>query len=323
MRSRFQVLFAFVAAATFAGGAIASAADATIFRLADPRGDDHGSGSLVYPVRNDLHTGDLDIVSLVAKEDPAGTLFEATFARPIAAPDRRPIDEVGQTLDRVARRGFYTVNLDIYSDTDRVPGSGQLALLPGRKAEVDPSTAWEKAICLTPRPADARDLMLHILQGYARRDMKAKLGRIDAAEMDRRKGEIERDVDSRIFFPTRVVVNGTKVSFVVPVTFLHGRARADWSYVVAVSGADIDLRVNPTAALGLTTPPPDSLMIVPVGATPRDDRFGGAPEEDEFAPPLVDILVPPGKSQEAVLKDYDPAEKRLVRLPGLVPADVK
>jgi len=321
MRRRSLLVFALFAAANLAPRRSRGAGD--IFRLTDPRGDDHGSGSLVYPLRDDLHPGDLDLVSLVAKEDPQGTLFEATFAHPIAPPPRRPIDELGQTLDRVARHGFYTFNLDVYIDTDRVPGSGQLALLPGRRAEVDPSTAWDKAICLTPRPALAHDMMGDFLKGYARRDMKARLGRIDSAEFETIKKGIERDLDSRIFFPTQVRVEGAKVSFVVPVSFLLGRAKADWSYVVVVTAADFDPRASATATLGLTEGPADNLMSVPVAATPSPGRFGGAPEEDEFAPPLVDIVVPPGKSQEAVLKDYDPAKKRLVRLPGVVPAETR
>ena len=69
---------------------------------------------------------------------------------------RRPIDDLGTQLTDVARFGFYNLNLDIYIDTDRVPGSGGVTMLPGRLAEIDPATAWEKAIILTPRPHDAQ-----------------------------------------------------------------------------------------------------------------------------------------------------------------------
>ena len=59
---------------------------------------------------------------------------------------RVPIDNGGTLLTDIATLGFYTFNVDIYVDTDRVPGSGRTAMLPGRKAEVDPASAWEKAI---------------------------------------------------------------------------------------------------------------------------------------------------------------------------------
>ena len=59
--------------------------------------------------------------------------------------------------DRNANGGLYTFNVNIYIDTDRVEGSGRRAMLPGRLAEVAPEGAWEKVICLTPRPVDARE----------------------------------------------------------------------------------------------------------------------------------------------------------------------
>ncbi len=38
---------------------------------------------------------------------------------------------------------------------------------------------------------------------------------------------------------------------------------------------------------------------------------------------IVDIIVPPGTSQESVLKDYNVLEGRPAQLPGVVPAEVK
>ena len=68
-------------AALLTSGA-AQAAAPPLFTIADPRGDDHGDGSLIYPRRDDLRPGDLDLLSLTASPDPEGTAFEATFARP-------------------------------------------------------------------------------------------------------------------------------------------------------------------------------------------------------------------------------------------------
>jgi len=50
------------------------------------------------------------------------------------------------------------------------------------------------------------------------------------------------------------------------------------------------------------------------------DRFGGGEDDDPLQPPLVDVIVPRGATQEKVLKDYSSKEGRLVRLPGVVPA---
>ena len=132
-------------------------------------------------------------------------------------------------------------------------------------------------------------------------------------------GEIRTDVENRIFFPTRVNVFGRTIRFFVPGSFLGGEAKPSWSYTVAVSGADIFQRVDVLGALKITDPDPASLMILPVSPGTWSDRFGGGEDDDLLQPPLVDIIVPAGTTQEQVLKDYSPKEGRLARLPGVVP----
>ncbi|HLL55337.1 MAG TPA: glucodextranase DOMON-like domain-containing protein, partial [Myxococcaceae bacterium] len=134
----------------------AAAEPPPLFTLTDPRGDDRGDGALVYPLRDDLRPGDLDLLSVSARPEADGTLFELVFARPIQKPGARLIDAVGATVESVAKLGFYNFNVDLYVDMDRVEGSGLTSTVPGRMAEVDPAHAWEKAIVLTPRPYDAR-----------------------------------------------------------------------------------------------------------------------------------------------------------------------
>ncbi|MGA7991746.1 MAG: glucodextranase DOMON-like domain-containing protein [Thermoanaerobaculia bacterium] len=325
MRDRrvvFLLLGALGAAFSLGLSGPARAAEPPLFTLTDPRGDDHGDGTVTYPRRTDLRQGDLDLLSLVARPDPEGTLFEATFARPIARPESQVIDNLGTTADKVARFGFYTFNLDIYIDTDRLPGSGSRALLPGRKAEVDPANAWEKAICLTPRPYEAKEGLKRLLTRFARRDLKAQKGKVDPGDMKPTEAGISEDVDKKVFFPTRVRVVGPTVSFLVPVSFLGGRAQTTWSYVVAVSGADIIQKIDAPGLLGLSEPDPDSLMIMPVSYSNYSDRFATT-RDDPLLPPIIDIIVPPGKKQEEVLKDDDPKSGRLVRLPGVVPAELR
>jgi hypothetical protein len=303
-------------------GVAARAGDSrSIFVLTDPRGDDHGDGKLVYPRRDDLRPGDLDLLSLEARALPDGTEFEARFARPIQPTARRTIDIGGGSLDDIARYNFYTFNLDIYIDTDRVTGSGSVATLPGRKTEVDPANAWEKAICLTPRPNEARVALKRLLTRFARRDRKARGERIDTAQAKEIEAQIDHDTDSRVFFPTRIHVFGPTIQFFVPASFLGGIAKPTWSYVVAVSGADIYQEIDIGAALKITAAEPDSLMILPIEPGNWSDRFGGGRDDDPLQPPLVDLIVPPGRSQEAILKDDDPVTNRPVRLPGVVPAE--
>lgn len=314
--------FALVAAQLFAT-APGRGEQREIFSLPDPRGDDRGAGSLVYPLRDDLRPGDLDLIRLTARPDSGGTLFEATFAKPITRPGPRTIDVGGGSLSDIARHDFYTFNIDLYVDTDRVPGSGAVSTLPGRKAEIDPSNAWEKAVCLTPRPNEAREALKTILTRYARQDLKAQGEKPDSGRMKTLGQEIRTDIENRVFFPTRIHVFGPTIRFFVPTSFFGGAAKSSWSYVVAVSGAEIVQRLDVAGSLGLAKDAPDSLMIVPVAPGTWSDRFGGGEDDDPLEPPLVDIVVPRGKSQKAVLEDRDPTAKRPVRLPGVVPGDEK
>lgn len=283
-----------------------------LFTLTDPRGDDHGDGAFVYPLRNDLHPGDLDLLSLTARPGPEGTLFEIAFARPIAKPNSREIDAVGATLESVAKLGFYTFNVDLYIDTDRVPGSGLVSTLPGRMAEVDPANAWEKAICLTPRAFDARSALKRMTRSPLLKELQGGAGQPS-------KGS----VDDRVFFPTRARVLGSTVRFVVPTAFLGGLAQPNWSYVVVVTGADIRQRLD-VQSFGLFVDESNTgnLAVIPLAGGPSEDRFGGIREGDPMEPPIVDLIAPPGRTQEQILKDDDPKANRRVRLPGVVPAEV-
>jgi hypothetical protein len=265
-----------------------------------------------------LKPGDLDLLSLTATRQSEGTWFEATFARRITPTGRRVIDAGGGTLDEIARSNFYTLNIDIYIDTDRVPGSGLTYTLPGRKAEIDPSSAWEKAICLTPRPLDARQAVGRMIASYAWRDAKARGEKLDPIKKKQMLTDMNRDIEKLIFFPTRVRVLGSKIGFLVPISFLGGWAKPEWSYVVAVSGADVLQKIDLGDLFNVGAEGPDSLFIL--GIAPGftwSDRFGGGDEDNHNQSPLVDIVVPPGKKQEDVLKD------KPVRLPGVVPKDVK
>lgn len=290
-----------------------------IFTLTDPRGDDHGDGKITYPGNEDLNTGDLDILSLTAREDGDGTMFEVTFARPVRQPIRRAIDELGTQLDKVARYGFYNLNLDIYIDTDRVPGSGGVTMLPGRHAEIDPATAWEKAIILTPRPAEAKAELKRLLLKTLSQDVNKEGSTLTDAEADALRKQIPIDVDERIYFPTQIRVRGQKISFFVPGIFLGGPAKATWAYVVASSGANLIQSFDVAHQL-----PDAGLMILPVSPGGWQDRFGGGRENAAIQPPLIDIIVPKGgRTQEEILSDFDARTKRPVKLTGVVPAEQK
>lgn len=313
MRKAFaMILMLTVAAPAFAGK--------TLFKLSDPRGDDHGDGNLVYPLNSELDPGDLDLTSLTAEADGDGTLFEATFARPVRVPGREVIDGVGTSLETVARFGFYTMNLDIYIDTDRTPGSGTTSTLPGRRAVIDPASAWEKAIVLTPRPHEARAALKRMMNQAIKDEMRDEESTLEEDQAKAMRERIPVDVEERIFFPTQVRVRGNKVSFFVPGAFLSGPAKDTWSYVVAVSGANVMQSFDLNRALG-RQPEDESLMILPVSPGKWSDRFGGGRENAEIQPPLLDIVVPEGRKQETILGEFNQRRKEPVVLLGVVPAE--
>jgi hypothetical protein len=150
-------------------------------------------------------------------------------------PQRRTVDAIGTQLDQIAKLGFYTFNIDIYIDTDRAAGSGSTTTLPGRGVLIDPASAWEKVIALTPDPESARGELKRIVVRDERRREQSE-GRKGIIE-DEQRAELQGSVDEYVFFPTQVRVAGNRITFFVPDSFLGSEAKSDWSYLVAVSGA--------------------------------------------------------------------------------------
>jgi hypothetical protein len=300
------------------GCARAGAPGGAFFSVEDPRGDDHGDGQLTYPIREDLREGDLDLIRFTARPDADGTAFEATFARPIARPDPRAVDMTGTSLAAVAKLGFHTFNIDVYVDTDRVEGSGRREMLPGRRAEVAASGAWEKVICLTPRPVEAREELRRIWIAERTRELAAS-ATVDPSAAAAVEREVERRIQSEVYFPNRVRVAGPTVRFTVPRAVLGGQASPSWGYVVAVSAADLEPKQTVTSLLGLKAQDMSGVMILGIAPIATRDRLGGGRAADPWQPPLLDILVGPGRRQEEILVGPFRKVGERVQIPPLVP----
>ncbi len=288
-----------------------------IFTLNDPRGDDHGDGTLILPTQGDIRPGDLDLVSLSAREEDDGTLFEASFSNVIQDPGVRAIDAGGRQLKQVARYGFYTFNIDIYIDMDRKPGSGFTRTLPGRNALIAPDNAWEKVICLTPQPQGTTALFRKYLQRYAEDKLRDVKGRVDPEDTKGIKADTATDLEGYYFFPTQIRVFSKKITFFVPDSFLRGKAQANWSYVVVVTASSYEENID-FADFGTSRTEP-GLANLSVGEGGWSDRLGTSRKEVQLLPPIVDMIVPAGLKQEDVLRNFDVNEDRPVVLPGVVP----
>lgn len=292
-----------------------------LFELTDPRGDDHGDGSLAYPMSRELVPGDLDLLSLRAWPVAGGTQFQATFARPIKKPADTTIDSGGTSLLDVAKHGFYTFNLDIYIDTDRQPGSGSLSALPGRNAELRPEDAWDKAVVLTPRPNETRALLRVMMARAAEAAEREREGATQQS-IDEARKIMAAGVDEYVYFPSTIAVHGSTVSFFVPYSFFAGKtADPAWAYTVAVTGADLLPEIDVSSMMRPTTEVTRNLGVLPLLIGRSERAFGGRNENDLGETPIVDLIVPPGgRTQEEILNDYDIRGRRPVKLPGVVPA---
>lgn len=317
MNSLTRILGGLVVAAAVTG----SAAAQSIFVLEDPKGDDRGFGTLEMPLNEEVARGELDLAKLEAKPAKGGTLFEATFAKNIRVPGRRTIDAVGQTLDQMAKHGFYTFNLDIYIDKDGVPGSGSQFALPGRNVTIAPENAWEMAVCLTPEPGTAKNVLRRILVRRASEELE-KTTEESPDKKELKRQAIER-IDSFVFFPDDINVVGRRVQFFVPWSFTNGAISPDWTYTVVVTGADFIPRTDQSARYLDSMVDRDNLYVLPIGAGRPQEYFGGGLENNRFQNPVVDMITAPGVDQAKMLANFSRLEERLAPISGVKPSELK
>ncbi|MBL0297423.1 MAG: hypothetical protein IPQ21_09585 [Betaproteobacteria bacterium] len=210
---------------------------APLLSATDPEGDDVGDGSLVYPRSTAWVAGDLDLRSLRVFAEGKDLRFEASLRNPVRSPATVMSPGMGtQSLSAFARHGFYAFNIDIYIDADRAPGSGNTVTLPGRRAQLDPAHAWEKAVVLAPRP----ELM--------QRELIAALREISSAG----EAEVAATVQRSVFFPTQIRVQGRTVSFIVPGTFIDAAGLAGASVTAFVTAAPLAIDAGIKMSFGDT-----------------------------------------------------------------------
>ncbi len=298
------------------GASSAGLAHGQGFRLEDVRDDDHGTGSLFYPNRDDVREGDLDLLWLEAVPADGGTWFRAGFRNQIRSPSGQ-VTRIGQEpLERLARHDFYTFNLDIYIDMDRIDNSGNVDTMPGRGVVIDARDAWERCIVLTPRPAVAARL----LEKHAERTLidqtREAEGRLSEARSKRIRDGVKDSVADRIFFPDKIRVSGREVRFFVPDDFLGQPASRDWTYTVMVTGADAEqqARIVSFSNDGF------GLMTAPLARGRHEHRFGLDSRADPETPPVVDLLSATPGAQESMLGTYDVRDGRLAMVSGVSPA---
>ena len=109
----------------------------------DPVGDDVGDGDYVYPLASDFkyvsgqHASDKlwDLTWFNISENPIAVQFDLGFA------------DVGFNQWN-APFGFSFQIVNVYIDTDRIPGSGSTAMISGPNAEVPSNFSWETMVSI-------------------------------------------------------------------------------------------------------------------------------------------------------------------------------
>lgn len=231
------------------------------------------------PFGPEFTDGDFDLRRFRVLTDGDDAVFEVTFAAPVRRPD---ITQRMQSSPIELTNGIYLQNVDIYIDTDRAQ-TGYVACIPGRRVAFADGRTWKSAIVLTPQPALTAPLV---------RDALGPAG-------------------AQVFFPA-VTSAGRTATARVPWAQLGGRPSVSWAYAVMVSGAAWEKGFDALDRVrGKHVPDAFTLPVMPVV---EEWAFGGG-SQTGLHPQVVDVLLPPGVDQRAVLQSYDVDAGTFARVP--------
>ena len=248
----------------------------------DPVDDDFGPGNYQYPGDTDFAPGDFDLRRFAVYVDGDDVIFEVTLGASFREP---PTTQRTNEIPLMLLNGIYFQNIDIY--VDNAPGStdGFTACIPGRRVTFADGRTWKAAVVLTPQPVPARDIT-------------AKALGVEAA--------------SKITFAEGLVVHGRTVSARVPAYAVGGEPQRTWGYSVHVSGASWERSFS---ALELIKGGAElNAFTMPVVGMRTAWAFGGAPW-GEAHPRVIDVLLPPGADQKAVLGSFNAEAGTFARVP--------
>lgn len=271
-----------VALALVAPGSRAVATPKLVAVFEDPVDDDFGPGNYQYPGDTDFAPGDFDLRRFAVYVDGDDVVFEVTLGATFREP---PTTQRNNEIPLMLLNGIYLQNIDIYVDNAPASTEGFTACIPGRRVTFADGRTWKAAVVMTPQPVPSRDIT------------EKALG-IEAA--------------SRITFAEGLVVHGRTVSARVPAYAVGGEPQKNWGYSVQVSGAAWE---RSFAALDLLKGGAElNAFTMPVVGLRTAWAFGGAPW-GEAHPRVIDVLLPPGVDQRAVLGSYNAESGTFARVP--------
>jgi C-terminal binding-module, SLH-like, of glucodextranase len=270
-----------LALALLAPAPLAGAAEPRlVVSFEDPPGDATGPGSYLPPRGPEFTDGDFDLRRFAVYDEGDVVRLEVTLGAAIRRPDASLAGAAAPDLSN----GIFLQNVDVYVDRDPASRAGFSACIPGRRVAFADGRTWEAAVVLTPQPAAARAAAAEALGEAA----------------------------SHVLFPGPLEVRGATIVARVPAAALGGAPRREWGWSVHVSGAR-------WAPPGAAPEPPRGgreadALTMPVLPSPEARAFGGAPAGDAH-PRVVDVLLPAGADQKAVLGSFDATTGKLARVP--------
>ena len=248
----------------------------------DDAHDATGPGTYVPPGDTEFEDGDFDLRRFAVYADGEDVLFQIT----LGAPFREPAITQRSNLTPLAleNRVFFQ-NIDIYVDTDPGSKDGYAVCIPGRRVRFEEGRTWKAAVVLTPQPVPASAITASALG---------------------------KDVARHIVFPDSLDVRGRIVTARVPDWYFGGPPRREWAYSVHVSGATWERSFSALDLIRSGKEP--NAFTMPVEGMREAWAFGGAPSGDAH-PRVVDVLLPLGADQKAVLGSFNASTREHARVP--------
>lgn len=189
MTKKFTAVFTGVVTAL-----LASTAMGATIKFQDPKGDDNGPGTYIYPTDAVYKKGSFDLREAQIKTKGDKVEFSVKI-------DSQLEDPWGMGSGFAVQMAF------IFIDTDGKAGSGHTDGLPGLNIKFDPANAWDKVVLLSPQKQ---------ARVYSEVNIKAV------------------DFKDDIVVPGKTKGKGRKIAGTVDLAELGGGDPSTWSYQIVL-----------------------------------------------------------------------------------------
>jgi carbohydrate-binding DOMON domain-containing protein len=182
---------------------LAASVFAKDIELVDPKGDDKGPGTYVYPTAAVYKKGSFDIVKVLIKDKGNDVQIKVHL--------KAKLEDPWKSRDWQTRGNGFSLQMGfLFIDQDHKAGSGYLKGIPGLNVRFKDDARWEKVVIISP-------------QGNARL----------ISEIDEKAKEMKKD----IVLPKKVKVSGKKIIATVSKKDLGGLADG-WGYQLVMQSND-------------------------------------------------------------------------------------